>query len=107
EAVRSHAAWKLSDGGPAQSRALPDLNKRLVDTDDAVRINAALAVYRIGGQTNDAVSVLIGALKSQVFTHRGNAAYHLSLIGPAAKAAIPALEAQTTDKDEYARQWAS
>ena len=52
--ARSHAAWKLSDGGPAQEQALPALNRRLSDVSDAVRINAALAVYRIGNQTNDA-----------------------------------------------------
>jgi len=104
EGVRSHAAWKLSDGGPAQKQALPALNRKLSDTSDAVRINAALAVYRIGNQTNEAVAVLVGALRSNVGTDRGNAAYHLSLIGPAAKGAVPALELQAKETDEYARK---
>ena len=50
------------------------------------------------------MAVLVGALRSKVGTDRGNAAYHLSLIGPAAKDAVPALELQAKDTDEYARQ---
>jgi len=107
DGVRSHAAWKLSDGDQTLSVALPALRRRLSDRSDAVRINAALAVYRIGHQTNEAVAVLISALAAKTPTDRGNAAFQLSLIGPAAKAAIPALEQTVKDPDLYVQNQAT
>ena len=72
-----------------------------------MRIEAALALFQIGQQTNEAVTALVSALEASGSNDRGNAANHLSLIGPAAKQAIPVLEQKLNDPDQYVRQWAS
>ena len=107
EEVRRFATGKLAEGNQAQSQALPSVLGRFSDPSVGVRLEAALAVWRIGQQTNDAVTVLVSALGANSPTDRGNAANHLSLIGPAAKQAIPVLEQKLNDPDQYVRQWAS
>ena len=107
EEVRRFAAGQLDQGNQAQSEALPAVRRRLSDPSVGVRIEAALALFQIGQQTNEAVTVLFSALEASGSTDRGNAANHLSLIRPAAKPAIPALEEGLNDPDQYVRKRAS
>jgi len=105
--VRYHAASQLSSAGPEAGTALSALARCMNDTNTGVRVNAALAVYRIAGQIDEPVCILVEALKADNPTDRGNSAAHLSLIGPAAKAAVPALRELLNDPDQYASSWAS
>mgnify|MGYP001565237940 FL=1 len=98
---RSLAARMLAESGKLAGRSLPSLIKLMNDPTPAVRIAGALAVYRTGIQTNEAVRVLIESLKDPAAS--GNAAHYLSLIGPPAKAAVPALIKVAHDTNQYAR----
>src|SRR5439155_18980093 len=105
--VRYHAANQLCSTGPEAGAALPLLTKCMSDTNTGVRVNAAMAVYRISGQSDEPVRILVEAMKADSPTDRGNSAAHLSQIGPAAKPAVPALRQLFRDPDQYASSWAS
>ncbi len=89
--VRRNAASALVEIGPA---AVPALIAALKDEDKEVRWRAAFALGRIG---SDAVPALIAALKDEDKEVQGWAVWALGQIGPAAKEAVPALEAAARD----------
>ncbi|MBI4326924.1 MAG: HEAT repeat domain-containing protein [Chloroflexi bacterium] len=101
---RSLAAKMLAESGKLAGRPLPSLIKLMNDPTPAVRANAAFAVYRTGIQTNEAVRLLTESLKDP--TASGNAAHYLSLIGPPATAAVPALIKAAHETNQYVRGWA-
>jgi HEAT repeat protein len=97
-------AESLGKIGTAAKAASPRVAKLLRYDDCSVRLNAAIALWKID-RLNDAISTLIDLLKysssdSQVAGNVGNcdffvardAAAALGEIGPAAKAALPALQ---------------
>ncbi|MCC6235182.1 MAG: HEAT repeat domain-containing protein [Verrucomicrobiales bacterium] len=106
--VRTAAAGQLAGlAGPEAAFALPALRRCLRGTDPDERFNAAAAIHRITGETDEPIAVLLEGLKSPTPLVRGNAAVQLSRIGPAAKAALPTLGRLLDDPDDYARYWIS
>jgi HEAT repeat protein len=74
-----------------------------------LRVEAALALWRIDRQTEEAVPVLIDVLRDSR-SHppiKQNAVLALGEMGPAAKAAIPALKEILYDADAHARRSAA
>jgi len=99
-AVRTLAAAGLRDAGAAALPALDPLVARLKDPEVYVRSSAAAAIGALGPKAAPAVPALIAACK--VPGESGQAlrayAYALGDIGPAAKAALPTLEAMKADR---------
>jgi HEAT repeat protein len=85
----------LGDIGPGAQEAQPLIMAALKDANPLLRVNAALALWRVGGPAKDAVSVLTdiaGAPSdNDIIRTRGYAAQCLGLIGPAAATAAPTL----------------
>jgi len=105
--VRTDAAIQFATrAGPDAVAALPALRRCLASASVEERIQAAAAMYRISDQPDEPVAALVAGLTSEVPTSRGNAAAHLANIGPAAKAALPALRQAMDDPEEYVRHWA-
>jgi HEAT repeat protein len=90
--TRQEAAKILGTIDGAEGRALvPALARALEDADDQVRVNAALALYKIGPDAREAVPALIVALRDKENRVRMDAAMTLFRIGPDAREAVPAL----------------
>jgi len=87
--VRAAAAQALGRIGPKASRSLPELKPLIQDKNAAVRTEAVQALGRIEKQ--NAVPMLIELLQSNVTDVREAAFDALGEMGPAAKAALPAL----------------
>lgn len=93
EEEQTRAVHLLTRVGPAAKSAVPTLVKLLEDKRFSVRFEAALALTAIDEvERVKAVPVLIEGTESKVNTRQHQAAKSLALIGPPAKAAIPALE---------------
>ena len=102
--------------GPEAKSALPEVRAALKDADVGKRVRAAGALWRIEGKTEEAVPVLTAALKEHDAVAPGAfyssvprsgaiaAAVTLGEIGPAAKAALPALRHAMTLGDVGLRQ---
>ncbi len=88
--LQSKSAEVLGDAGAAAKIAIPALKKLLNHQAPEVRLNAAIALWKID-QNPSVVPVLAGLLKEEKGTVTWSAAYALSEIGPAAKAALPEL----------------
>ena len=80
------------------------LVEALKDNDAEVRQNLAVALAKFG---TAAVDPLSQALKDTNADRRGGAAYALGLIGPTARAALPALLDAVSDKEPDVRRQAS
>jgi HEAT repeat protein len=92
DVVRFHAAVALGDLGPAGRPALASLiHASLWDDEPAVRVQAAMAVWKIDGKEPLVLYVLGKALKDANELVCGMAADYLGQIGPAAREAVPAL----------------
>jgi HEAT repeat protein len=105
---RQQAADILAGLGPAAREALPALREAMRDRVPAVRVPAAAAVWRAAGDTEAVVPVLVECLKAGNFIYvRHQAAMKLADIGPAAKAAVPALREARGDADQYLRTLAT
>jgi HEAT repeat protein len=90
--TRQQAAKILGTIDGVQGRAVvPALARALTDDDDQVRVNAALALFKIGPDAGEAVPALIGALRDKDNRVRMDAAMALFKIGPDAREAVPAL----------------
>lgn len=100
---REAAAILLGELGSAARAAIPALEQCLEDTNEWVRLAAAQAVCRIGGDSKKALPVLLAILDSQPAPSHGQSPspnnYGLirtieaiEEMGPAARPAIPALE---------------
>lgn len=95
---------------PAPSQSDPDnalvarLIAALADPDVDVRLNLAYALAKIG---TPSIEPLVAALRDEAPERRAGAAYTLGLIGPAARAALPALLDVLADPDVEVRRQAS
>jgi HEAT repeat protein len=91
--ARWHVIESLERLGPAARPVLPAI--RAACADPAVRVNAAVALTRIDpDRTDEAVAVLIAALEKPSGVYEDEqAAKRLEELGPAARAAVPALTA--------------
>jgi hypothetical protein len=84
-ATHPHIATRvLGDLGPDAADALPDLHPMLAHDDPFVRVNAARAVWRIGGDPGPALPVLREVLTDGGRADRGHALDLLPELGPAA-----------------------
>lgn len=88
--VRAAAAWALGQWGPRAAAALPNLVRALNDANAIVRGLAAIALREVGG----AVPALIELSRrpAEELAVLRNVVAALGEIGPAAEAALPALE---------------
>ena len=97
-----------SFGQPVQPGVDETIVRRLIDglkdPDPEVRQNLGAALAKVG---TPAVEPLIAALKDSLSERRSGAAYALALIGPTARAALPALLDTLEDKDVEVRRQAS
>jgi HEAT repeat protein len=103
--TRQQAGQALATLGMTARAAVPALRRALRDPSVMVRIHAAEALYKIAGDVETAVPVLIEVLKSSpvgAFARR-QAAEKLGDMGPTAKAALPALRALREDADKFVR----
>lgn len=92
--LRFSAAQALGERGPQAEAAVGRLVQvTLHDPDPGVRIEAAMALFRIGGQAEKVVPLLVDALQDPSEVRRWIAADCLGAIGPAAELALPALRA--------------
>ena len=87
--VRAAAAQALGRIGPDASQSAPELKPLIQDKDAAVRTEAVRALGRIGKETS--VPMLIELLRSNITDVREAAFDALGEMGPASKAALPAL----------------
>jgi HEAT repeat protein len=94
DAVRFHAALALGDLGPAAQPATANLvHCVLWDKDEAVRVEAAVALWKVDNSHGPiALPALIEALSSNNELICWIAADCLGLMGPAAAEAVPALQ---------------
>lgn len=91
--VRFHAAVILSHAGPAGEAAIPALiHASLWDDEEAVRVAAAMALWKLEANAVLAVDVLVKALDDSNELLCWIAAEYLGQIGPAAAEAVPALQ---------------
>jgi HEAT repeat protein len=97
ESVRGHLIDAIGLIGPEAQAAVPQLNTIMENTDDNLRVAAALALLRIDPKNENILSFLISSLNSQPLRHA--AAYTLGETGSPAKAAIPALTRLLTSGD--------
>jgi HEAT repeat protein len=88
--VRLWAAHALGKIGAKAKGAVPKLETALKDPSGLVRVEAALALWRID-QHKEAVPALTRELKDAGPEVRSGAAEKLGVIGPPAKAAVPGL----------------
>ncbi|HEV3263845.1 MAG TPA: HEAT repeat domain-containing protein [Gemmataceae bacterium] len=92
DVVRFHAAIALGDLGPAGGPAVPGLIRAaLWDEDPAVRLVAAMALWKIDRKGPLVVPALVRALDDANELVCWIAAECLGQIGPAAREAVPAL----------------
>ncbi len=101
--TRANAAQRLGEVGPAAKTHLPSLTPLLADEEDAVRIEAAVAILRIGGVTEKPVSVMKGVAAShRAGSLRATLATRLEEAGAAARPARAVLEALRDGTDAEA-----
>jgi HEAT repeat protein len=96
EASPAGAAEELAKIGPAAAGAVPALTKALGSADRDLRVYAAVALWRVTNKAEPALQTLIRAVReAQVpIDSDTNRAYEtLGDMGPAARAAVPALVA--------------
>lgn len=92
--VRWHATMALENLGPPASDAKPELLLALRDESDEVRLSAALAVWRITGRAEPALSILIPMVRGQRRVPPRSermALKALARMGPDARPAAPTL----------------
>jgi HEAT repeat protein len=103
--VRGYAAHDLGLIGPKAHPAAPALVAILADKDQALRLQAADTLVRIGRPVEEVVLVLIEGLRAPDDEVRLFAARSLAAVGPGARAAIEALdEVARTDPYGSVRQ---
>ncbi len=106
ESVRLKAAKDLGKLGAAAAEAIPALQKILQDPDEDVRRVAANTIRMIQAKTgpSEAIQKLIQNLNNPDELVRLKAAKDLAKLGPAAKAALPALQKLLQDPDDDVRR---
>jgi hypothetical protein len=98
DSVRAHALQSLGSAGISASNSAPLLLSMLADSSLIVRPKAAFALGMVAPDfAETAVASMIDQRKTN-FSWTGDSAYVLyQTVGPAAKAAVPALEADLSD----------
>lgn len=103
--VRWKAARVLADMGPAAKEAVPALRTAAGDRSPEVRVEAALALWKVDRQADAAVEALIGVLETAdaslsqfpLSAAHSKAAEYLGEIGPPAQKALPVLQRVRAD----------
>jgi HEAT repeat protein len=104
--VRAAAAQCLGKIGPAAKGAVPNLNDLLSDAEPYARMSAAIAIWRIDGNTNmlprmlDELPKVIWPVKWQIFEAMGE-------MGPAAYGSSAVLIWELKDRNSETRQRAA
>ncbi|HEY7428361.1 MAG TPA: HEAT repeat domain-containing protein [Gemmataceae bacterium] len=101
--IRDEAIEVLIDAGPAARAAVPQLEALLKDEQLRVRIRAALALWRIAGQTKPAIATLTEALRDRTAPKRAELLIQLGQLGPAAASGAPVVVALINDADPTVR----
>jgi HEAT repeat protein len=109
--VRSAAAEALGKMGPIAEPAVPALLRATKDANPFVRLDSAIAIWKIEGNSAPCVPVFIGLLTQRWETRharllRAATAEALGEIGPDARQAIPALIQVLTSGEGEARDQA-
>jgi hypothetical protein len=94
--VRAAAALALGKIGPVATNALPDLRAALHEPNPYFRGQAAVALWRISGDVDAALPVLVRDLPSVGGTGAWDWIVALGEMGPTAKSAGPMLRAELT-----------
>ncbi|HWG44721.1 MAG TPA: HEAT repeat domain-containing protein [Gemmataceae bacterium] len=89
--IREEAIAVLADAGPAARAAVPRLETLLKDQQRSVRTQAALALWRIAGQTKPAITALTEAVRDPATPNRAEMLGKLSEFGSAAASSAPAV----------------
>jgi HEAT repeat protein len=103
---RQQAADALGALGPAARDAAPELDEAMRDKQAQVRLSAAFALWRVNPKEPEpAVRVLVKLLASEQPQYvRQLTIQRLQEMGPAARAALPALREMRTSADQILRQ---
>jgi HEAT repeat protein len=92
--LRAAALSVLAQTDASAKAVLPQVTPLLKDAQPGIRIWAARAAVRIGGEIEPAVEVLVAALKEpKAAQYHTTALFVLGEIGPKARSAVPALTA--------------
>jgi len=107
--VRADAARDIGHLGAIRSSDVKEAVPKLMelvkkDKDASVRKEAALALGKVDPDPNEAVPILMDALKDKAVPVRVAAAQALGELGPAAKEAVPTLRELQKDKDKEKRE---
>ena len=101
----SHAVGKI---GPSANEAVPRLERNLNDRDEFLQFVSAWALVHVDPDREDLAAICLGPFVHNLNHHdphvRNEAVLALSLLGPRAKSAVPALEAIANDPDETVRK---
>src|SRR5947207_2410826 len=101
--VRSSAVIALGRIGPAAVAALPELKAALRLDDDYFRLEVIRALWTVGRESETTVPILMKILEDRNNPNRAGAAMVLGEMGPAAKAALPALAKVLREEFSYTR----
>jgi len=105
--TRMAALVGCAGAGAGCRELLPVLEQTLEDETEVGRVQAATAVWKVGGTDQaiaKAVAALVGSLKEPTYaTVRWQAAEHLGDMGPLAGTAVPALRAALKDRSSVVR----
>jgi len=108
EGVRLSAAHHLGELGPPALSALAALRAAKNDPVPLVRVYVAEALWKVTGEPGEPVAMLVGVLETEEEKGYADATAltKLANMGPAAEAAIPALEkmAQTDSRPSMRRE---
>jgi HEAT repeat protein len=100
--LRGEAVWALARVSPSAPATSAALGSALNDSSGHVGVRAAEALWTVSGDARRTVQALIARLDDAKVRH--GAAQALNRIGPAAKAAVPALMIALKSKDRLFRE---
>lgn len=107
-AVRYAAIHAIGKMGPAARAIAPRLMINLKERDEFLQFVSAWALAHVDGKRKNLAALCVAPLVHSLQHHdahvRTEAATALSLLGPNAKSAVPALEAIANDPDEAVRK---
>jgi HEAT repeat protein len=89
--LRAAAAVALGKIGPAATNALPALRAALHESDDYLRGQSAVAIWRISGDVDTTLPVLLHEMPATVEDSKWDWIIAVGEMGPRAKAAVPQL----------------
>jgi hypothetical protein len=92
---------------PYEGKSAAELERMLHDPDQAVQVQGAFGLSRLGPEARDAVPALGEAVRNGEPLVRQNAALALGAIGPDARDAVPALTAALHDPEWAVRRQAA